>query len=109
MTGASGAVSETRETYDVIARAYLQRKRHRPWDSYLLDLLDRFCARLPAGARVADLGCGHGVEVAVLREKGFGARWASTSPPACWLVRPNSCQVALLKPICATCPSRTRR
>ncbi len=73
MTGASDAVSETRATYDVIAWAYLQRKRHRPWDSYLLDLLDRFCSRLPAEARVADLGCGHGVEVAALREKGLGA------------------------------------
>ena len=73
MTGAVEAVSETRRTYDVIARTYLERKRDRPWDDYLLDLLDRFCARLPAEAWVADLGCGHGVEVAALRERGFQA------------------------------------
>jgi SAM-dependent methyltransferase len=73
MTDAPDPVSETRETYDVIARAYRQRKRDRPWDNYLLDLLSRFCARLPAEARVADLGCGHGVEVAVLLERGFEA------------------------------------
>jgi SAM-dependent methyltransferase len=73
MTGASDAASETRETCDVIARAYLQRKRHRPRDSYLLDLLDRFCARLPAGARVADLARGHGVEAVALWDRGLRA------------------------------------
>ncbi|MHC4908128.1 MAG: class I SAM-dependent methyltransferase [Planctomycetota bacterium] len=47
--------------YDKIARDYAKALRHqldaKPFDR---DLLGRFCAELPAGARVADLGCGPG-------------------------------------------------
>ncbi len=78
--GALDAVTETRETYDVIARAYLERKRDRPWDDDLLDLLDRFCARVAPGARVADVGCGHGLEVEALLDGGLTALGVDLSP-----------------------------
>ena len=64
-------MEETRQSYDAIARAYLERKRDHPLDGYLRDLLDRFCQLLPAQARVADLGCGHGFEVRALLDRGM--------------------------------------
>ncbi len=103
MGGALDAVTETRETYDVIARAYLERKRDRPWDDDLLDLLDRFCARVAPGARVADVGCGHGLEVEALLDRGLTALGVDASDYApeagrdtIWLLasRPHRCQAA---------------
>jgi SAM-dependent methyltransferase len=64
-------VAETRQTYDVIARRYLEHKRRRPHAGYLPDLLERFCRGLPEGGRVADLGCGPGIEVRALLERGL--------------------------------------
>lgn len=64
-------VATTRETYDAIAGAYAVANAELP--TSVTDALDRFVAELPAGARVADIGCGPGRDLAALRKRGLRA------------------------------------
>jgi ubiquinone/menaquinone biosynthesis C-methylase UbiE len=62
-------VQETIETYDQIAAEYAART----FGLRLADQMARFVALLEPGARVLDVGCGHGRDVAWLAEQGFEA------------------------------------
>ena len=84
VTGVADAVSETRRTYDVIAWAHLERKRDRPWDDYLLDLLDRFFDRLPGR------GAGHGPGLRARRADPRSAKTAHRAP-SIFLLREDLC------------------
>lgn len=54
------------------------------------DWLDRFCALLPAGARVLDIGCGAGVPIArELVRRGFGVTGVDGAPEMLALFRRN--------------------
>ncbi len=53
--------SQVRDTYNRIARAYLESRRR---DSADIALLDDLLGRLPPRARVLDAGCGAGVPIA---------------------------------------------
>jgi len=73
MTGAgAGAVEGTQESYAAIAGLYADR-----WGAaenrWVGEALTRFAADLPAGALVADVGCGPGKDTVRLRELGFRA------------------------------------
>jgi SAM-dependent methyltransferase len=61
--------SETRKTYDLISTEYAKRKV--ATDARLLGHLDAMCATIPAGGVVVDAGCGPGLEITLLRERGF--------------------------------------
>lgn len=65
-------VRQTRATYDLIAADYAARwaPSAREWIAAEYDYLS---ARLPRGARVADVGCGPGHHTELLREGGFVA------------------------------------
>lgn len=65
----SDVVGETQRTYDQIATQYAARKRG-AWQPQLR-LVEALTERLPTGSRVADIGCGPGGEVRLLREHGF--------------------------------------
>jgi SAM-dependent methyltransferase len=60
-----------RAAYDVIARQYAVRWGGAP--PWLVTELDELCGQLPAGARVADVGCGPGHHTQLLRERGMNA------------------------------------
>lgn len=59
----------TRATYDAIATAYAQRWRSTP--PPVEAAADRLAGLLPAGSRVADIGCGPGHQTRLLRERGL--------------------------------------
>lgn len=61
--------AHNRATYDAIATAYDARLPQHSGVS--MHLLDRLCDRLPAGALVADLGCGPGRDLKTLQDGGF--------------------------------------
>ena len=65
-------ITETQRAYTEIAGRYADR-----WDSaentWIDEAADRFAADLPAGALVADVGCGPGRDTVRLREKGLRA------------------------------------
>ncbi|AOP45500.1 class I SAM-dependent DNA methyltransferase [Streptomyces lydicus] len=61
----------TRETYDAIAAAYARRWRSTP--AAVTAEADRLAGLLPAGAVLADIGCGPGHHTRLLRERGFRA------------------------------------
>lgn len=63
------AVVGTRSTYGVIADQYAARWAGAP--DWLTAEVDQIAALLPAGARVADVGCGPGHHTALLRERGL--------------------------------------
>jgi SAM-dependent methyltransferase len=67
----SDVVGETQQTYDQIAAEYAEHKR-RPYTP-LTKYYEAFAAHLPRGSKVADIGCGPGEEVRLLREYGFAA------------------------------------
>jgi SAM-dependent methyltransferase len=65
----SDPVGETQETYDLIAAEW-ERQNAVPWPD-LTDHLGVMTASLPPGGVVADVGCGPGRDVALLRTQGF--------------------------------------
>lgn len=70
-TGATDPNGTTRATYDAIAPEYA--RRWGPVPEWLVPELARLAALLPAGARVADVGCGPGHHTRALRDHGFRA------------------------------------
>ncbi len=61
----------TRSTYDAIGGLYADLNHEQP-DS-VIESMDGFVAALPAGAVVADVGCGPGRDLAALRSRGLRA------------------------------------
>ncbi|GAA1881267.1 class I SAM-dependent methyltransferase [Streptantibioticus ferralitis] len=59
----------TRATYDTIAAEYARQWSTPP--AWVAAELDRLAALLPAGSRIADIGCGPGHHTRALRERGF--------------------------------------
>lgn len=59
---------QTRSSYEAIADAYLERHRDR---SRVAPYADRFAAMLRPRDLVLDVGCGPGVDAAILRERGL--------------------------------------
>ena len=57
-----------RSTYDVIAEDYANDHPNDTWDD---DYIELFSLLLPAGANILELGCGPGVEVKKLRNRGY--------------------------------------
>lgn len=65
----SGPVGETQGTYDLITAEYA-RQNAAAWPT-LVDHINVLTASLPPGGVVADVGCGPGRDIALLRGKGF--------------------------------------
>jgi [ribosomal protein S5]-alanine N-acetyltransferase len=70
-------VERTRATYDVIAEEYVPHPEHRDASRRGRE---QFVARLPAGAVVADVGCGPGRDLILLRDAGLEAVGIDLSP-----------------------------
>lgn len=68
-TNAPDPVGETQETYDLITAEYARRNAT-AW-SNLADHISILTASLPPGGVVADVGCGPGRDIALLRAQGF--------------------------------------
>lgn len=66
---ASDPVGETQETYDLITAEYA-RQNAAAW-SNLADHIRILTASLPPGGVVADIGCGPGRDIALIRARGF--------------------------------------
>jgi SAM-dependent methyltransferase len=65
----SDPVGETQETYDLITAEYA-RQNAAAW-SNLADHIRILTASLPPGGVVADIGCGPGRDIALIRARGF--------------------------------------
>lgn len=62
----------TINTYNQVAPLYVARfKAEHMWDRPLEPAFTRFTSRLPAGARVLDVGCGPGRDVRLFHQQGF--------------------------------------
>jgi SAM-dependent methyltransferase len=70
MTEYAAGIDANRAAYSVIADAYARKWQSASW---LPAELDRLTALIPAGARVADVGCGPGHHARLLRERGVRA------------------------------------
>ncbi|HVM33793.1 MAG TPA: bifunctional GNAT family N-acetyltransferase/class I SAM-dependent methyltransferase [Actinomycetota bacterium] len=70
-------VGRTRATYDVIAEDYVSHPANRDASRRGRE---RFVARLPTGARVADIGCGPGRDLVLLRDAGLEVVGIDLSP-----------------------------
>ncbi|MFH0828863.1 MAG: class I SAM-dependent methyltransferase [Candidatus Kerfeldbacteria bacterium] len=57
-----------RSTYDAIAEDYANNHPNDTWDD---DYIELFSLLLPTGANILELGCGPGVEVKKLRNRGY--------------------------------------
>jgi SAM-dependent methyltransferase len=57
----------TTRTYDQIAPTFAERW----WNVHLDQALDSFSSHLKSGAKVLDLGCGPGRDIALLRKRGY--------------------------------------
>lgn len=62
---------EARDAYDAITEAYLARKQQQRRPTYVEGAIARVATAAPPGARVLDVGCGHGFEMAELRARGL--------------------------------------
>lgn len=63
-------VARTRETYARIAAVYARQRQHR---DVVAGHAEKFAALLPAGGLVLDVGCGPGMDTAVLQDLGLRA------------------------------------
>jgi SAM-dependent methyltransferase len=68
LTHMSEPTTETKLTYDVITAEYA--RLNSTIDPQVLEDVSSLTARLPPGSLVADVGCGPGHEIALLREQG---------------------------------------
>lgn len=71
LTGVSEVTRETQQTYDAITAEYA--RVNSPANPDVLEDLRSLTAILPAGSVVADVGCGPGHELTLLRQRGFRA------------------------------------
>jgi SAM-dependent methyltransferase len=62
-------IAETRQTYDLITAEYARRNAA-TWP-HLANHISELGASLPPGSVVADVGCGPGRDITLLREQGF--------------------------------------
>jgi ubiquinone/menaquinone biosynthesis C-methylase UbiE len=70
--------SETRAAYDALAGLFAE--RHAATPPGVAACAERFAAALRTGARVLDLGCGHGRDAAFLTDQGLAVVGADLSP-----------------------------
>jgi ubiquinone/menaquinone biosynthesis C-methylase UbiE len=62
-------IAETRQTYDLISSEYARRNPVPGLE--VAERIDELAAGLPVGSRVADIGCGPGRDVMLLRARGL--------------------------------------
>lgn len=62
-------IAETRQTYDLIAAEFA--RQNSVAAAEVADRLDELAASVPAGSTVADIGCGPGRDVLMLRARGL--------------------------------------
>jgi len=68
-SGGREQIAETRQTYDLIASEYA--RRNSVAAAEVAERLDELAASVPAGRAVADIGCGPGRDVKMLRARGL--------------------------------------
>jgi ubiquinone/menaquinone biosynthesis C-methylase UbiE len=69
LAGGQEQIAETRQTYDLIAAEYA--RRNPVAAAEVAGRLDELAASVPAGSVVADIGCGPGRDVMMLRARGL--------------------------------------
>jgi SAM-dependent methyltransferase len=72
-------IAATRAAYDGIAAEYARQWSTPP--AWMNGELERLTGLLPAGARIADIGCGPGWHTQALRERGFAVTGFDLSHP----------------------------
>lgn len=103
LAGSQEQIAETQQTYDLIASEFA--RRNSVAAAEVAERLDELAASVPAGSVVADIGCGPGRDVMVLRARGLHVAgidlsWGSSGPV---IFRGSS------RRICATCHCRLVR
>jgi hypothetical protein len=97
LAGGHEQIAETRQTYDLIAAEFA--RRNPVAAAEVAGRLDELAASVPAGSVVADIGCGPGRDVMMLRARGLHAAGIDlslgSSGPEMF---PGSS-----RPICASC------
>jgi ubiquinone/menaquinone biosynthesis C-methylase UbiE len=69
LAGGQEQVAETRQTYDLIASEFA--RQNSVAAAEVAERLDELAASVPAGSAVADIGCGPGRDVTMLRARGL--------------------------------------
>ncbi len=69
MAGGQEQIAETKRTYDVIAPEFA--RQNSVAAAEVAERLDELAASVPSGSLVADIGCGPGRDVMMLRARGF--------------------------------------
>lgn len=69
MTATATQISETRQTYDIISSQFAERTSIA--EPEIAERIDELAFSLPAGSRVADVGCGPGRDAMLLRARGL--------------------------------------
>jgi ubiquinone/menaquinone biosynthesis C-methylase UbiE len=69
LAGGQEQIAETQQTYDLIASEFARRNSVAAVE--VAERLDELAASVPAGSVVADIGCGPGRDVTVLRARGL--------------------------------------
>lgn len=71
LAGGQEPIAETRQTYDLIASEFA--RQNSVAAAEIAERLDELAASVPAGSVVADIGCGPGRDVMILRARGLHA------------------------------------
>jgi SAM-dependent methyltransferase len=71
LAGGQGQIAETRQTYDLIAAEFA--RQNAVAAAEVAERLDELAATVAAGSVVADIGCGPGRDVMMLRARGLHA------------------------------------